>query len=448
MKSKLLLILVTIITLNAFSQNEIKARIEFEEAEKYFSENKFAEALIGLEKTESLIGKWTPKVGYLKIEALNNIVNTDDFDNENTKKLLKELKLYMNFYGEQQESVIIDKFKVVYAIDERFKILSKEQYFKNTPDFLQGEKAYKEKQFEKALEIWKVAAGKGNFVAMDKISDMYRDAVGVNRDYATAMEWDSKAATLGYYIAIADIGSLYYQGLGVKRDDNIAFDKFSKAAEFQLDYAMYWLANMYNHGHGVKRDDAKAYEWLLKSANKNYVPAMNLLAQYYQVGVHVTVDYAKVIEWYEKADKNGDFEALIKIGDIYDQKLFNPAKALEYYEKASLKGNPEGTMYLGYMNLYGKGVGINHEKALQYFLTASDKGSKTASYWLGRMYYDGNLGVKKDFIESVKWFELAVERGEKVCLTWLKLIYETGGKGIKKDLAKAAQYQALYDSQK
>lgn len=448
MKKKLLIILLATISLNTFSQNEIKARIEFEEAEKYFNENKFSEAITGLEKTEALIGKWTPKVGYLKIEALDKIVATEDFDNENTEKILKEVKLYMDFYSNEKESIIMDKFKVVYTIDERFKVLAKEKNFEKTPGFLEAEKAYNEKLFTKALEIWKVAASEGNFVAMDKISDMYRDAVGVNRDYKAALEWDTKAANLGYHISIADIGHLYYQGLGVAKNYDVAFDKFSKAAEFQLDYAMYYLANMYNNGHGVTRDDAKAYQWMLKAANKNYLPAMNLMAQYYQMGIHVAKDNTKAIEWHEKADQNGDRHALINIGTLYDQQLINPVKALEYYEKASLKGYPEGTAYAGYMYLYGKGVGTNHEKALHYFLTASDKGSKTAPYWLGRMYYYGNFGVKKDFLESAKWFELAVERGEKICLTWLKLLYETGGKGIKKDLTKAAQYQALYESQK
>ncbi|MDI6033223.1 tetratricopeptide repeat protein [Flavobacterium sp. LB2P84] len=447
MKNKLLIILITLLSLNSFSQNEIKARIEFEEAEKYFNENKFTQAISGLEKTETLIGKWTPKVGYLKIEALNKIVNSDDLENENTKKLIKEVKSYMDFYSDQNESVILDKFKVVYAIDERFKILSKEAYFKKTPAFLEAEKAYNEKSFTKALALWKAAADKGNFVAMDKVSDMYRDAVGVEGDYKTAIEWDTKAADLGYYISMADLGVLYYQGRGVAKDYNIAFDKLSKASEFQLDYAMYWLAQMYNHGQGVTRDDAKAFDWLSKSVNKNYVPAMNLLAEYYKVGVHEPINYTKTVEWYEKADQHGDTQALIKIGTLYAEVLLNPAKSFEYYEKAYVKGYPKGAVYLGNRYLFGAGVNVNYEKALELFQMASEKGDELAPHWIGRMYYDGK-GVKKDFIEAIKWFELSAGRGEKASIDWLRFIYETGGKGVKKDLAKSAEYKALYDSKK
>ncbi len=44
----------------AQAQNDLKARLEFEEAEKAFSEENYETALKHLNETEKELGRWTP----------------------------------------------------------------------------------------------------------------------------------------------------------------------------------------------------------------------------------------------------------------------------------------------------------------------------------------------------------------------------------------------------
>ena len=47
-----------------YAQNDVMARIEFESAEEFFLQANYSEALKKIEKAESLLAKWTPKVSF------------------------------------------------------------------------------------------------------------------------------------------------------------------------------------------------------------------------------------------------------------------------------------------------------------------------------------------------------------------------------------------------
>ena len=117
MKNKLYYILL-LVSLIIFAQDDIKARIEFEEAEKAFMEEKYEEAISYLEKTEALLGKYSPKISYLKIESLDKITDIYKYEEANTQKLVSEVQKYLNHFKNNSKDVVVDKYKVVYKIDE------------------------------------------------------------------------------------------------------------------------------------------------------------------------------------------------------------------------------------------------------------------------------------------------------------------------------------------
>ena len=79
---KLLLIITFMVfsTGNIFAQNEMKARIVYEDAETAFQNQEYEKTITLLTEAEKLLGKWTAKVSLLKVQALNNIINLDGTD--------------------------------------------------------------------------------------------------------------------------------------------------------------------------------------------------------------------------------------------------------------------------------------------------------------------------------------------------------------------------------
>ena len=67
---------------------------------------------------------------------------------------------------------------------------------------------------------------------MSKIGDMYSQSLGVDEDYAQALNWYQRAAEAGSDVALRHIGSLYgFGGFGVKQDYGRMLAWWRKAAE-------------------------------------------------------------------------------------------------------------------------------------------------------------------------------------------------------------------------
>lgn len=78
-----------------YAQNDMKARLEFEEAETAFAAEDYEKALLHLTETEKLIGKWTPVVSFMKIETLFALVDTSSFGDPKMEPLYEEVTQYM-----------------------------------------------------------------------------------------------------------------------------------------------------------------------------------------------------------------------------------------------------------------------------------------------------------------------------------------------------------------
>ena len=129
MKKLLFLSAFLAVSIACFAQEELKAQIEYENAEKFFSENRFALALSALDKAEEYLGEWMPTVSYLRImscymaytqNAMTIVRFTDESKNISLPSdLIREVEKYMAWVGENQDIANIDKFREVYAISEK-----------------------------------------------------------------------------------------------------------------------------------------------------------------------------------------------------------------------------------------------------------------------------------------------------------------------------------------
>ncbi len=77
---------------------------------------------------------------------------------------------------------------------------------------------------------------------------MYKDGIGVQKDYHEAMKYFLKAANQG----------------NIPAQNNVGITSF---LHYQLFIRSYWPGNMYSDGYGVQQDYHKAMEYYLKGAN-------------------------------------------------------------------------------------------------------------------------------------------------------------------------------------
>jgi hypothetical protein len=136
MKKVFLILSFILASMTVHAQNELEARIEMENAEKAYSEDRFGDALEHLNKTQKLLGRWTGKVSHLKILTLDRLFICEDGEchmtgiyfggsfykpDELLAQLEQEVKRYLDYANKNADEVVIDKVREAYDIDKRVK---------------------------------------------------------------------------------------------------------------------------------------------------------------------------------------------------------------------------------------------------------------------------------------------------------------------------------------
>ncbi|MGA9211280.1 SEL1-like repeat protein [Kaistella sp.] len=460
-------LLNTLILLFAFTfahaQSDIKARIEFEEAEKAYEAANYETALNHLAETEKLIGKWTPTVAYLKIEALHAITDMGNFGAPTMQPLYEEVTKYMAHMNKLKSNDIpTEKYKTVYAIEKTLKALKLEE--RQSPEFLKAKKEHDAKNYDAAIPLYAALANKGNTWAMRNLGLLYNikeekeksyswykkaaennnaeaalDLAGgldlegrkkwyekaaqigdpggvamqgayadiVDKNPTKAMEYYQQAADLGSGAALTKIGELFYD----KKEYEQAFLYLRKAAIKENTKAMRLIGELYFFGNGVEKNTQAGMEWHLKAANRGNTDAMLLIAYTYENGQGgFTKDYKKAEQWYQKAIDAGQRSSYNSLGRLYSLPDNNhPKKALENYEKAAEVGYPSGML-------------------------------ETAN-----LYFSGNAGITKDYTKAAKYYEsyYEIKKENKPYLDNLIEIYNRGGHGVEKDKEKAKYWKDI-----
>ncbi len=136
--------------------------------------------------------------------------------------------------------------------------------FPNAPaadSFDGGIQAYKTKNYQKALEIFKPLAEQGHLKAQSALRLMADKSEEVPREDAEAAQSYRKAAEQGNPKAQSSLGLMYDNGAGVPQDYAEAVKWYRKAAEQGMPSAQYNLGLMYLNGEGVPQDYVEAVKW-------------------------------------------------------------------------------------------------------------------------------------------------------------------------------------------
>jgi predicted Zn-dependent protease len=112
--------------------------------------------------------------------------------------------------------------------------------YKEGINYTNAEKAYKKKDYVKALKLFLVNAQKGYEAAQVRAGELYFNGLGTEQNYQEAFKWYSLAAAQGNADALFHLGLSYRNGTGAEKNPEQAIEMFRKAAEKDPRMANSW----------------------------------------------------------------------------------------------------------------------------------------------------------------------------------------------------------------
>jgi len=248
------------------------------------------------------------------------------------------------------------------------------------PAFDLGVKAYRNGDYQKAIDQWQDLADGELAEAQYNLGVIHEYGRGVPRDPEKAVFWYALAADQKLPEAVNNLGRMYTLGIGVDKDEAEGFQYYREAANLGLADAAYNVGIGYLTGLGTEKNDRQAVVWFNKAAEKNYLPAQYNLAALYASGRGAQKNRKRAAFWYKKAADQGDGFARYNYALLLlsGAEKNNHAIAAGYMAKAAKQGVVPAQNQLGVMYFRGQGVEKDPETALMWFEIAAQLGSEKA----------------------------------------------------------------------
>ena len=296
---------------------------------------------------------------------------------------------------------------------------------------------YDWRESDKWFESIKNAASNGNPQAQFELGNMYRNAIGVPRDYEQALIWLNKAAEQNHPDALFILGNIHEQGVnGAEKNLKKAAEYYRRAAENGNLTSMLRLASMYEKGDVISQDlheaailrykrakiDGDAY-WLRDMAKKgdaeslamlrkladedNNDNAQLFLGRMYHYGEGVSKDFHEAFTWYRRAYKLGNLGALRGIAQLAEAGV---SETVEITRELAENGDSLAQAHLGSAYINGFGVERDYNEALKWLEKSSAQNNALGNHYLALMYYHG-WGVEQDYVKAALINQKALETG-------------------------------------
>lgn len=376
--------------INAQGSDELKAKLEYTEAEKLFNNKKYTESLQHLNRTEKLLGRWTPNVAYLRVLCMADSLHAkNSFElflvRQDLQRLLSEEWNDLASYPLQKAAKVYDLEKEVtkwekvlgYRLDD----------YKNNIDLQEAAALCMNEKYTLAIEILK------------KQKD----------DNPTAMVW---------------LGMVYRNGYGVEKNYTFAYGLYEKAAKMGSPLACYLLGDMICKPlDGIPADYYKAKTYYNKAMDMGAAGGYTGMAWLYLDSNRLGENLKEAIALTEKAVDINPYSAnaLMFLGKLYWVES-DMEKASRYFTRAADLGQTEAMAYVGVFCIEGIGMVKNEQKGIDYLTKAANSGNGRALASLGREFFLGRV-INRDCVKSVTYLEEAANKGEIDALGDLGFIY-------------------------
>jgi TPR repeat protein len=143
---------------------------------------------------------------------------------------------------------------------------------------------------------------------------------------------------------------------------------------------------------------------------------------------YLSQDYAKALEILKPLAENGNSQAQITLGLMYDYGhgvKKDPAESIKWYLMAAEQGVPLVQHDMGVKYFQGQGVEQNYQEAAKWWEMSANAGIADSQFNLGLMYYRG-IGIPKDYVKAAKLFDAAAEQGHGNAQYSLAVMYAFG----------------------
>ncbi len=290
-----------------------------------------------------------------------------------------------------------------------------------------------DQNIERAQELLKRAASRGNVSAYRYLGDMHLSGIHVPQNIDEAVNAYTMAAKLGDPEAYELIGDIYHEGRCVRCSLSRAIEYYDMAAKLGNSSAYAKSEKLkderedfFKTGEQVIDEDAAlAFKSYAISAGMGYSPAYERLARCYRYGIGTKRDRQRAFMWYEYAAKEGDAAALYGLGVCYARGIgtaFDFKKAVKTLMQAKSKGEPKAEAEIIRLmenkkramarSLYSMAMGLMYQKKFELAKKILDAGATLehpkAIYTLGCAYEFG-IGTETDRVKAFELYERAYE---------------------------------------
>lgn len=231
-------------------------------------------------------------------------------------------------------------------------------------------------------------AGRG--FAQYALGKKYRDGQGVERNIQKAVELFTLAAKQGNSFAAFALGKMYLSDdPALSRNVAAALKWITNAAEHGNQFAQYYLGKLLLKGtDDISQDTNSALRWLLASVEQGNVHAEYALAMAYLKGESVPKDSLKAMELLKRASSREHQFAQYQLGKLLLQGEDVPkdvVAAVHWLTASAMHGNQYAQYALGKLYLLGKGVEKDKDRAAKWFQMAANQGNEYAQFYLKHM---------------------------------------------------------------
>lgn len=277
------------------------------------------------------------------------------------------------------------------------------------------EGVYVERNYEKAHELHQLQYECGDAGGIHYIGRMYEDGLLTPEpDFEKAFECFRKGAEGGEPASYSALGRYYHDGIVVEADLKKAAEWFKRGVDEGEPYAMFQLALMceINEAEGGFE---RAFELLSQAAEYDYLPALYRKGRYLLEAVHI-----------DEPDRQTGGQYVLKAHELAPEEtefLFWPArcylngwgtevnvdKGVELLKQGADNDNAHCQTELALLYENGHGVEENPTMAVEYMKKAAEQGYPYAVVAMGDFYWEGFGPILEDNKEAVKWYEKAAE---------------------------------------
>ena len=133
--------------------------------------------------------------------------------------------------------------------------------FSYANEFEKGMFALEMEDYERAVYYLSFEAVQGNPRAQYNLGLMYKNGIGVKKDFNEALGWFILGSNNDHMLSKYALGLMYYKGEGVSKNYSKAMNLFLDASFMGHPASQINVGNMYYFGKGVGKNYPKAHMW-------------------------------------------------------------------------------------------------------------------------------------------------------------------------------------------